>query len=94
MMKRMTRTVLAIKDLANSPIQALTLDAETLKRKDMENAAIALRIEQATVQLSELNRILDEYLRGSPTSDVTASFDPYDELGARPNTESHPVSKN
>jgi hypothetical protein len=93
MMKKMTRTVLAIKDLANSPIQALTLDAETLKRKDMENAAIALRIEQATAQLRKLNRVLDECLRGSPKGDVVASFDPYAELDTRSNAVSHPVSK-
>lgn len=64
MAKTLTRTILAIKDMANSPIQALTLDAETLKRRHPENLAIAERIERSTVQLRNLNRILDDQIRG------------------------------
>jgi hypothetical protein len=82
MMKKMARAVLAVKDLANSPIQALTLDAETLSRRDPENAAIAERIRTASVELRKLNQILDGYLRKDGAGSIEASFDSYDELGA------------
>jgi hypothetical protein len=82
MMRKMTNTVLAIKDLANSPIQSLALDAETLSRKSPENAVIAERIKAASLQLRDLNQILDEYLRRERTDPVKASFDSYNELGA------------
>lgn len=64
MAKTLTRTILAIKDMANSPIQSLTLDAETLRRRHPENLAIAKRIERSTIQLRNLNRILDDQIRG------------------------------
>ena len=81
MMRKMTNTILAIKDLANSPIQALTLDAETLSRRSPENARLAGRIREASLQLRNLNRILDEYIRQENTDHVKASFDSYEELG-------------
>jgi len=62
-MARMSRTILSVKDLANSPLQALLLDAETLKLRSPEDLPIAKRIEQATAQLKELNHILDVHLR-------------------------------
>ncbi len=82
MMMRMTRTILAIKDLANSPIQALTLDAETLKRKHPDEVSISDRIVKATAQLTDLNRVLDEHLRGTQDGLGEASLDPYEVLGA------------
>jgi hypothetical protein len=76
-MKKVTHAIHSIKDLANSPIQALTLDAETLKAKHPEDAQIANRIERSVNQLRDLNQLLDEHLRGSTDSSVQDSFDPY-----------------
>lgn len=84
MMKKMTRTLLAIKDLANSPIQALTLDAETLKLKHAAATEIASRIEKSALQLRDLNRILDEQLRESMKSSAQISFNPHEELESTP----------
>jgi hypothetical protein len=92
MMRKMTRTVIAVKDLANSPIQALTLDAETLSRRNPENAEIAARIRTSCLQLRNLNHILDEYLRREKIDPVDTSFDSYDELGVerpKPIDEEH-----
>lgn len=80
MMEKVTHAILAIKDLANSPIQALSLDAETLRRKHSEDAPVAARIEKSVNQLRELNRILDEHLRGSASASIEASFDPHEKL--------------
>jgi len=75
MMKKLTRSILAIKDLANSPIQALIIDAELLQRKHPEAAAIAERIEISATKLGKLNHVLDSYGRESKHHNGHVSFD-------------------
>ena len=82
LLRRMTRTVLAIKDLANSPIQTIVLDSETLKRKCPEDVGILNRIQHAAHQLRDLNRLLDDLIRKEEISSVSASLDSSRELGA------------
>ena len=79
-MKKVTHAILSIKDLANSPIQALTLDVEVLKLKHPDDVPIANRIEKSVHQLRDLNRLLDEHLRGSADASIEGSFDPYENL--------------
>ncbi len=80
LMRKTTRTILAIKDLANSPIQSLTVDAEILKELHPEDSPVARRIGKSAFQLRQLNRILDEYLRGNGGIVVEPSIDPREEL--------------
>jgi hypothetical protein len=80
MARRMTRTVLTIKDLANSPIQSLALDAENLLRRHPGDASIGGRVRRAAVRLRELNRVLDEQLRASD-AELEMSLDSREELG-------------
>lgn len=82
MMKKLNRTILALKDLTNSPLQSLTLDAEILKRMHPETGPVASRVEKSVAQLTDLNRILDQQLRGSAIESEDVSFDPYDEIRA------------
>ena len=58
MMKRWSSAVAAIRDLANSPLQLLTLEAEVLRRKYPEVKDHAERIARTTKRLNELNALL------------------------------------
>jgi hypothetical protein len=58
MMKRWSRAVAAIRDLANSPLQVLTLEAEVLRQKHPEVGEHAQRIGRAMERLNELNSLL------------------------------------
>ncbi|MGZ3707819.1 MAG: hypothetical protein ACXWPM_03170 [Bdellovibrionota bacterium] len=80
MVRAQNRTILAIKDLANSPIQALILDAETLKRKVPKDLPVVYRIENSVLQLRELSRVLDKRVRGTAEDLIETSFDPHAEL--------------
>jgi hypothetical protein len=80
MMTELTRKIMAIKDLANSPVQALIVDAELLKARHPDDPALARRIRKATRQLEELNHILDERVRADASGPVRASLDSYEEL--------------
>jgi hypothetical protein len=58
MMKRWSRAVAAIRDLANSPLQLLTLEAEVLRQKHPEVKDHAERIARTMKRLNELNSLL------------------------------------
>jgi hypothetical protein len=58
MMKRWSRAVAAIRDLANSPLQLLTLEAEVLRQKYPDVREHAERIGRAMKRLNELNSLL------------------------------------
>jgi multisubunit Na+/H+ antiporter MnhB subunit len=74
MMAELASTFMAVRDLANSPIQALMLEAEMLRMKHPETAAVADRLRRTTKKLAELNAIIDDHVRTS--ADATkASFD-------------------
>jgi hypothetical protein len=58
MASHLSHAFLTVRDLANTPIQTLLLDAELLKRAHPEALPIADRVEASAKRLSELNNIL------------------------------------
>jgi hypothetical protein len=80
MMRKLARSVLAIKDLANSPIQSLTLDSELLSRRHPEEAELTNRIRSAISKLQELNNILDSHAPKKENLEGQVSLDSMAEL--------------
>jgi hypothetical protein len=79
-MTELTRALMAVRDLANSPIQALTIEVELLRRKHPEAKDLAARIESSMAKLRQLNALVDEHAR---TADAgAASFDARDVLSS------------
>jgi hypothetical protein len=66
LMKRFTNSILAIKDLANSPLQAILLDVDLLQKKHPDCAEVAGRIGKSAEKLRDLNKVLNAY-RIDPT---------------------------
>jgi hypothetical protein len=58
MTRKLARTLLAVQDLANSPVQSLINDAEILRTKFPETKDIAQRIQRCSQKLRELNILL------------------------------------
>ncbi len=75
MMKRLSRAVAAIRDLANSPLQALTIEAEVLRRKHPEVREHAERIARTTKRLNRLNSLIGEHTPNLVSESGDTSFD-------------------
>jgi hypothetical protein len=68
MMRRWSRAVSAIRDLANNPLQLLTIEVEIIRRKFPEAKEHAERLARTTKRLNELNALV-------VTESGEASFD-------------------
>lgn len=66
------RFLLALRDMANTPIQALEIDTAILERRHPESAEALKRMRQEVGQLREMSRILARY-------DAAARWDPGEE---------------
>ena len=75
MIRTMLGTLLAVKDLANTPLQALALDSDLLRRKHPEDSAIAGRMGRSTGKLQKMNGLLDERIREGGQRWAEASLD-------------------
>ena len=74
-MHRLAQTFVAVRDLANSPIQTLAIESELLRLKCPEAAEIAQRIKRTTTRLQKLNAILDQQMVDLRPENGDESFD-------------------
>jgi hypothetical protein len=58
---RLTRTLLAIRDLANTPLQTLEWSAKLLRAPNVDVARVAARMDRALERLRTLRTLLDRY---------------------------------
>jgi hypothetical protein len=81
--ERFARTMLAVRDLANTPLQTLVLSIDLLRSADAEPAVIADRVDRAVRRLRDIDRIASAYedVLGWPAG--TQSFDAVEILRGR-----------
>lgn len=81
--ERFARTMLAVRDLANTPLQTLVLSVDLLRSVDPDPVVIADRIERAVRRLRDIDRIASAYedVLGWPAD--TESFDAVEILRGR-----------
>lgn len=75
-MRQTTRVLLAVRDMVNSPVQTLTLDAELVRLKHPESNALALRMRRSVERLERLNELVTKQSEGlMEQGGADASFD-------------------
>jgi len=78
-MARLARVALAVRDLANTPLQTLHSNVVLLRRHPDDERAMA-RINRAILRLSELNRVLARWDVSARWERGDESFDPLEVL--------------
>ncbi len=58
MLKQSARLILAVRDLVNSPVQSLSIDAEIIRTKYPDLAPVAERIQRSVGNLNRLNALV------------------------------------
>ena len=79
-MARLARVALALRDLANTPLQTLRVNAALLRQQPVDGAVMA-RIDRALDRMCELNRVLARWESGARWAPGDESFDPLEVLG-------------
>ena len=82
-LERLAREQLALRDLANTPLQTLEIVVELLRRQHPEARELSDRMERSLVRLRELSRAISVHpgVRWGPREE---SFDPLAVLELRP----------
>src|SRR5262249_8383675 len=75
-LERFTRSMLAVRDLTNTPLQTLELNVALMARRLPEERAHLDRMQRALDAFRRLNGILDAYDLGSRCRQGDESFDP------------------
>jgi hypothetical protein len=84
-LERFARMVLAVRDLANTPLQTVELTAALLRRRGEPDARLLDRVLRACDRLVGLGRVLDRYaLDPSRWRHEKEAFDPKQVLGEDP----------
>jgi hypothetical protein len=78
-MARLARMALALRDLANTPLQTLRVNAALLRERPVDGVVMA-RIERALDRMCELNRILARWESAARWAPGDESFDPLEVL--------------
>jgi hypothetical protein len=81
--QQLARTLLAVRDFANSPIQTLELSTQLIRRRRPELSPVLDRLDRSIARLMELNRLLLSYERHLKWAPGDESFDPSRVLGSR-----------
>jgi hypothetical protein len=81
-LERLARTLLAVRDLANTPLQTLEISVALLRERKTEIPVIVDRIERAVAALEETQQALAAYDAHLRWEHVDESFDPLDVLKA------------
>jgi hypothetical protein len=82
--ERLAATYVAIRDLANTPLQTLELSTKLLELREDVDAALVARMRRALDQLERLSEVLvAEEERHLPEPRRMAAFDPWRELALR-----------
>lgn len=75
-LERFARTMLAVRDLMNTPLQTLQLNAELLREDRPNTKVIADRIERSVARMQEIEHVAGEYERDVAWPADAESFDP------------------
>lgn len=75
-LERFARTMLAVRDLTNTPLQTLELIADLLRAEAAGPHDVADRIERAVHRMKEIEHLASAYETEVAWSSETASFDP------------------
>ncbi len=78
-MARLARVALALRDLGNTPLQTLRVDAAILRGQSVDSKVLA-RIDRALDRLCELNRALARWESSARWAPGDESFDPLEVL--------------
>jgi hypothetical protein len=81
--EQLARAVIALRDLANTPLQTLELAVGLLRRQHPEATALTGPMERALVRLRELNRLAAAHESGVRWRPGEESFDPLAQLQRR-----------
>ena len=81
--ERFARKLLAIRDLANSPMQAIELDVAILRAGHADRDWLATSMERALARLRELNAVLASYEADVSWRPGDVAFDPLELLQRR-----------
>jgi hypothetical protein len=79
--QQLARTLLAVRDFANTPIQTLELVTELIRRRQPELSPLLERLDRSIARLMELNRLLLSYERHLKWAPGDESFDSSGLLG-------------
>jgi hypothetical protein len=82
--QELARTLLAVRDFANTPIQTLELGTDLIRRNHPELSPLLDRLDRSIARLMELNRLLLTYERHLKWAPGEESFDSGGVLGPRP----------
>lgn len=85
-LERFARTMLAVRDLTNTPLQTLKLSADLLRSDAPPTRLIADRVDGAVLRLQEIDRIAATYDRDLPwphDGESLAATDVLDDLATR-----------
>jgi hypothetical protein len=85
-LERFARTMLAVRDLTNTPLQTLKLSADLLRADKPPTRLIADRVDGAVRRLQEIDRIAATYDRDlpwPPDSESIAAIDVLDDVATR-----------
>jgi hypothetical protein len=82
-LERLAESLLAVRDLANTPLQTIGASAAVLRKKHPELAGTLDRIDRALERLHELSRILERDETSVDWSRRHEAFDAHQRLGVR-----------
>jgi hypothetical protein len=74
-LRRVNEILVAVRDLTNTPLQALAVDCELLLRQPAQHARIVERVERSVRKLRALDAMLQEFVREAPAETPRDSFD-------------------
>lgn len=75
-LQRLAQSLLAVRDLTNTPLQTLQISVEMIERKHPELATQVGRMKRSLVRLAELEHLLARYETRIDWQRIDASFDP------------------
>ena len=78
--ERLARTILAIRDLANTPIQTIELCCELLRIRSTLEADVVARMQRALARLCDLSELLRKYEGAVPWRKEDGSIDSIEQL--------------
>jgi hypothetical protein len=74
-LRRINEILMAVRDLTNTPLQALTLDCEVLLQHPELQGRVGERMARSIAKLRELDLTIEEFLRQAPSETSRESFD-------------------
>jgi hypothetical protein len=83
-LEHLTRSFLAVRDLANTPLQNLELSISLLEHRSTEAHQLAVTMARSVRRLRELNKILATRSSSYDGQGAVESFDPLEVLGEGP----------